>query len=141
MRHTLLMGVLALAGCNSTPTSLATQSSHPTACLDISREYAAALPDAVICDPAVTDSCSAQRPLEVYLQLDSHDLVLEGLCQCPAGGPVHVNPARTARLDQLLARFSSEGCELRYCPCPSPPRPGDPPPSCRSTAAGSGTCL
>jgi hypothetical protein len=140
MRCILFAGASLLASCGSTHDDSVTQSSRAAVCLDIARQYAAALSDAVICDPTVTNSCSAQRPFEVYLQTDSHELVLQGLCQCPAGGPVHVNPARTARLDELLSRFASEGCVMGNCPCPSPLRPGDPPPSCHPTTSGTGTC-
>jgi hypothetical protein len=104
-------------------------------CLAIAQRYAAAFADAQLCDPAVSGSCSAGRPVAVYEQLPDGGLLLDGLCNCTNA----VNPARTATLDALLTEFTSKGCSLGLCPCPAAP-PGVPASTCHATDAGTGTC-
>lgn len=89
-------------------------------CTMLAAEYAAALPGARTCTPAAPDPCGAQRPLPVYEQHENGQLTLVDLCNSGGG---YVNPARTAALDASLARYSSAGCAITYCPGPLPHDP------------------
>lgn len=100
-------------------------------CLAITREYQAAMPDALICDPGAADACGVGRPLIVSEQAADGAVTLEGLCMPPCLAAV--NPERTGRLDEILARFLAEGCKLGPCWCP---RPESMPPTCMP----GGTC-
>jgi hypothetical protein len=84
------------------------------ACLDLVRQYEAALPEAWSCGAG--DTCAALRPQLVYEATSSAGpRTLEGFCQCPA----RVNEARAAKLDAALGRFLSSGCPIECCPaCP-----------------------
>ncbi|MFT3913435.1 MAG: hypothetical protein QM704_04860 [Anaeromyxobacteraceae bacterium] len=100
-----VLPVLVLAGCGD-----------GASCLDLAREYQAAMPDAMVCDPTEVGSCDAGRPLIVSKQDAGGKVTLEGLCQCLGA----VNPERTARLDALLARYDGAGCTRLACFCPPP---------------------
>lgn len=100
-------------------------------CLEITREYQAAMPDALICDPGAADACGVGRPLIVSEQALDGTVTLEGLCLPPCFAAV--NPGRTEKLDEILTRFFAEGCTLGPCWCP---RPGSMPPTCMPD----GTC-
>jgi hypothetical protein len=114
-----------VVGCGPSTTS------HEDACLAIAHEYAAAMPDAMVCDPNVLNSCGAGRPLTVAEQRADGSIVLQGLCMPPCLGAV--NPQRTATLDEILARFLAQGCSLGPCWCP-------PPTSMPATCTPAGTC-
>ena len=123
----LVVGVMlpGLAGCGSGQDT-------GDRCLQIAAEYAAALPQARVCTPAVSDSCGAQRPVLVYEQHDDGRLTLDGLCHSGGG---FLNPARVAGLDAILARFSAAGCSLTNCPGSLPRVP-----ACTEDAGGTFTC-
>src|SRR5215472_651379 len=137
MRVLVRLSLFALSSCVSSASDSAVRSNSSPECIAIADEYAAALPDARRCEPAVRDSCGAQRPLVVFKKVGDQQ-TLEGLCQCRPGGPAYVNPTRTARLDELLPRYTSNGCEIGFCPCPSPRTDGTPP--CATNETGTGTC-
>jgi hypothetical protein len=122
MRRAALAFVVVVASCSR-------PESAPDPCLEIAREYQAAMPDAMICDPAQPDSCAAGRPLIVSAQNEDGSTTLEGLCLCEGA----VNPARTAVLDIHLASFEAAGCELKPCWCP-------PPESMPATCLETGVC-
>jgi hypothetical protein len=100
-------------------------------CIAIAREYQAAIPDAMICDPAQPDSCAAGRPLVVSQVNEDGSWTLEGLCDCQHT----VNPARTQAVDEILARFFRAGCTLKSCPCLPPEST---PPRCPETGVCAG---
>jgi hypothetical protein len=109
----------AVAGCGS------------ASCLSIAKAYADEVPNALMCDPGAANACAAQRPTVVYEQ-SGQKLTLEGLGTCAHA----MNPARTARLDQILAQYNSEGCQLLATPvCPAPSN------LCVSTSTGSYSCF
>ena len=66
-----------------------------TDCASIANAYASSVAQARTCDPAKADSCSASRPA-----------ALQDVCKCMAA----VNPVAVAELDQLAARYQSQGC-------------------------------
>lgn len=100
-------------------------------CLAITREYQAAMPDALLCDPTAADACGDGRPI-IVSELETDGTVkLEGLCMPPCLAAV--NPTRTAKLDEILTRFYAQGCVLGPCWCP---RPESMPPTCMPE----GTC-
>lgn len=103
--------LIALASC-----SPSAHESREARCLAITREYQAAAPDALICDPGEANACSAGRPTIVSEVEPDGTVKLEGLCTCLAA----VNPTRTSKLDEILARFYAEGCTLGFCWCPPP---------------------
>lgn len=105
----IAMILVALASCSSSE-------SLEARCLAITRDYQAAMQDALICDPAVPDACGAGRPLTVSELEPDGTVKLQGICMPPCLGAV--NPARTAKLDELLTRFKAEGCALGPCWCP-----------------------
>lgn len=124
MVRSLLIGsvIVGLAGCSPPGEP------DEDPCLAVAREYQAAMLDALVCDPAEPGSCAAGRPLIVSRQDLDGTVTLEGLCStelCAAA----VNPARTAKLDELLARFAARGCRLGPCVCPPP---GSLPARCQS---------
>jgi hypothetical protein len=85
-------------------------------CLEIARDYQAMLPAALVCEVDVAASCGAGRPLVVSEQEPDGSLKLEGLCDAPCLGAV--NPARTARLDELLEEHAEATCKRIACWCP-----------------------
>jgi hypothetical protein len=97
----------------------------PSPCPAIAAEYAKALAEARSCDPARSSSCSDLR-----ISLAS-SLEADRFCGCR----VRVDGRRTARLDEILARFNLEGCRFAVCSCPE-----DPGPACQPLAAGGGGC-
>jgi hypothetical protein len=109
MRRTALAFIVVLAGCSRT-------GGATDPCVGIAREYQAAMPDAMICDPSQPNPCAAGRPMVVSVQGEDGTITLEGLCLCEGA----VNPARTATVDALLARFGAAGCQLQPCWCPPP---------------------
>lgn len=116
---------VGLAGCGRSGTS----ADDP--CLAIVHEYAAAMPDALVCDPNAPDSCGAGRPLTVSEQAADGSITLRGVCMAPCLGAV--DPQRTAGLDGILARFQAQGCSLVPCWCP-------PPQAMPATCTPAGTC-
>ena len=102
-------------------------------CVSIAAEYVAAVAEAHICDPGASDPCGSQRPIPVYEAPTVGPTTLQGLCQISSGG--FVNPARTARVDEILARYSAAGCQISVCP-------GLPPhmPQCTDRGSGTFTC-
>lgn len=114
----VLFVALVLGACSG-------QESAGDPCLAIVREYQAAMPYALECDPGVAGSCAAGRPLIVSEQASDGTVTLHGLCMAPCFAAV--NPKRTAALDEVLARFHAEGCTLGPCWCP---RPESMPPAC-----------
>ena len=94
-------------------------------CLAITREYQAAMPDALVCDFGAVDACGVGRPVIVSEQAPDGTITLRGLCMAPCLAAV--NPARTAALDEILVRFHAQGCTLGGCWCP---RPESMPPTC-----------
>lgn len=124
--------LLALAACGA--------SDGDDPCLAVVREYQREMPSALVCDPAV-DACTTGRPLIVSQAEPDGTFTLEGLCaplsddrQCLGA----VNPARTARIDQLLATFERMGCAKRTCFCPSRETL---PPRCAASGEWAGTCV
>ncbi len=97
--------------------------STPVDCNTVASSYAAAMKDAVVCDPLVPTSCAATRPA-----------ALQDPCQCP----LTVNPLRTAQVDQLAALFAAQGCSPSQptCDgtCPAVAR------SCAVAPAAASTC-
>ena len=118
--------VMAVTSCGSQAANLGKQAEL---CSAIATEYSAALTDAQICEPGVATSCAAQRPFPRY-----EDGTVVDLWACPPGSwDAAVNPDRTASLDALLTRYTSQGCEIRYgLPCPGPGGPRSPPPPCQA---------
>lgn len=117
MRIVSLLLVALISGCaaskdSAEPNNLTSKES----CAQIAREYQAAMPEALVCEPRQTGSCSAGRPLIVAQQNEDGTLTVEGLCLCQHA----VNPARTTTLDAILARYTTAGCELAACWCPPP---------------------
>ncbi len=100
-------------------------------CFDLLPEYRAAMDEALVCDPAQQDPCGAGRPILVFSESTQ---AFTALCAPPCLGAV--NPASTAKLDEILQRFEARGCKLRYCPCPPPEFM---PPTC-SASGETGTC-
>jgi len=121
MKHRLLalMCAAAAAACSDT------RDPREDSCLALVREYQAAMPDAMICDPGVAAACAAGRPLIVSEQTPDGTVALRGLCMPPCLGAV--NPARTGPLDLVLSRFFAQGCTLGACWCP---QPASMPPTC-----------
>jgi hypothetical protein len=106
-------------------------------CLDIAAEYMEARQDAVLCD-VESEVCAARRPLGVVAVDSSGAGRLTGLTSCAAP----VNAARTAKLDEVLQRYTAAGCDM-------PPSPGlwnkhspemDGPQPCHPRADGMGSC-
>jgi hypothetical protein len=115
--------VAALTGCGTSET-------HD--CLALAKQYAAAMPAALVCDPSLTTPCGAQRPVVVYLK-DGQTLTLEGLSYCTHA----VATGRTAELDAVLQTFRSQGCKFIITPTGPPDPTTDPPdpPRCVSGEA------
>jgi hypothetical protein len=101
-------------------------------CTTIAAEYAAALPQARVCDPLAPDPCGAARPVPVYEQSGSGPPTLDGLCQARGN---NVNPARTAPLDGILDRYAAASCPILRCPGSLPYDA-----SCRQDDGGSVSC-
>ena len=84
-------------------------------CIALAREYATEISFAQTCDPSVPDQCGAERPVVDYQQQGSQ-LAVDGLGSCTHS----VNPARLARLDEILARYKGGGCTLLPLPFCTP---------------------
>ncbi len=115
--------------------------SHEELCRSLAQQYAAALPQALVCDPA-SEVCSETRPVAVGL-VDASGSHIQGLAHCR--GPV--NGARTAVLDGLLLQYLQARCELGDppgCPMEIPnPETGKVPTTpfpCYRLADGGGAC-
>jgi len=81
-------------------------------CSGLAQRYAAELPKALSCDPAVpVTQCGVARPVVSYVQ-EGQNLRLEGLGSCMHS----MNPAHTATLDKVLADFYDNGCKLLPLP-------------------------
>jgi hypothetical protein len=107
-------------------------------CLGLAQEYADTLPDALLCDLASPpDTCAARRPVVIYEVDGSGRARLTGLSSCAAP----VNAARTAKLDEVLGRYTAAGCDLWPTPCLWNRSPEmDAPPPCRARPDGVGSC-
>jgi hypothetical protein len=119
--------VALLAACGSSET-------HD--CLDLARQYAAAMPAALVCDPSLPTPCGAQRPTIVYQQ-DGQVLTLEGLSYCTHA----VAAGRSGELDAVLRRFRLQNCAFLFTPYWPPNQRIDPPrcvpgEACTQTDAG-----
>jgi hypothetical protein len=90
----ILALAIAVGGRASGGENLATPAAS-TECEAARSAYTSAIAQALTCDPAKSDSCSASRPA-----------ALEDVCRCV----IAVNPAATARLDELAAEYQSKGC-------------------------------
>lgn len=99
--------LILLAGCD-----------RDRSCLEIVKDYQGAMPDAMVCEVGRDASCGAGRPFIVSGVREDGSVELEGICEEPCLGAV--NPARTARVDDLLAEFDKAGCKRAYCWCPNP---------------------
>jgi hypothetical protein len=102
-------------------------------CGAIVAEYSTALLDAMRCDPAASDACGAQYPLAVKGCDEMMSCSFESLCWTAYVG--YVNPARTARLDELIRSYTAAGCAIGACPGPPPHVT-----RCMQDAAGAFTC-
>ena len=136
-----LMGLgLGMAACGATSEVPASEQPREVqltgdVCLGITQEYAEALGEAVLCDPAA-DSCAARRPIVIGLA-EGSQRTLEGLGHCAAP----VNAARTEKLDALLRRYEAAGCALLYSPCLwNQHSPDTDNPQCRQRPDGVGSC-
>ena len=99
-------------------------------CLSIARRYADEVPNALTCDPAEPDPCSVARPTVVWEQ-DGSRLTLEGLATCNHSD----DASHVAKLDSILADFTSSGCKLLPTPlCPQVQN------ACIATSPGHYTC-
>jgi hypothetical protein len=87
-----------------------------TDCLTLAKEYAAEKDNALICDPTASSPCGVARPQVVALQ-DGSNIRIEGLDVCTHS----VNPARIAKLDRILADYTSMHCKVLATPlCAAP---------------------
>ncbi|MCA1825763.1 MAG: hypothetical protein ABR567_20735 [Myxococcales bacterium] len=123
-----------------TTTSAADSSSSGTSdgstCGNLGAEYRAALLDALACDPAAADACTAWRPLSVAAVPNggsAADARITGICWVAYVG--YVSPERAASLDAIIQRYKTAGCTVGYCPGPSPHET-----RCEKNAAGRYTC-
>lgn len=131
------LGMTACGATNEAPPSEQPREVQLTedVCLGITEEYAEALREAVLCEPA-SDSCLARRPIVIGLA-EGSQRTLEGLGHCAAP----VNAARTEKLDALLRRYEAAGCELLPSPCLwNQHSPDTDAPRCRVRADGVGSC-
>lgn len=140
-----VLGGLAagMLGCGATAEEALSDTARADAikaerCLGLAQEYADALPDALLCDPASpSDVCAARRPVVAYEVDSSGAARLTGLSSCAAP----VNAARTASLDEVLQRYTAAGCDLHPSPCLWNRSPEmDAPPPCRARPDGVGSC-
>jgi hypothetical protein len=82
-------------------------------CPDILREYDQERSNALICDANSTNACSDQAPVVIKGAGPDGGLALEAI----ASNCNHaVNPARSARLHDLLTRFRASGCAEQPIP-------------------------
>ena len=102
LRALALCAALLAWGCGTSQT-----------CLDIVKEYAQEKDNALVCDPASADPCSDQAPVVISGIEADGGLSVEGL----ASNCNHaINPARSAKLHEILGHFQASGCVAQPVP-------------------------
>ncbi|HEY1333367.1 MAG TPA: hypothetical protein VGF31_03855 [Myxococcaceae bacterium] len=84
-------------------------------CSKLAATYLAAFRAATACIPGPVSRCTVQRPLVHGLAGSSGP---DGLCWVAYLGMLE--PERATALDPLIDAYTSAGCEIGFCPGPSP---------------------
>jgi hypothetical protein len=90
----------------------------PPTCQDIVRQYESEIANASFCDPTVADPCSVLLPVVVAVAVADGGTTFEAFGTCNVG----FNPARSAKLQQLVLSYQQMGCLVQFVPvCPTYP--------------------
>jgi hypothetical protein len=105
-----------LGGATALMVACGTSPPPPPTCQDIVNQYAAEIPNASICDPTQAGSCSSSLlPVVVSVATADGGLTFTALGNCN----VAYNPARVAKLLQLVDSYQAMGCQPAQVPvCP-----------------------
>jgi hypothetical protein len=103
---------LLVVGC-AAAIAIGCSSGQSDNCSALVQQYYQEKDDALVCDPTSPDPCGGQFPVVVVLQQPDGTLVPQAL----ASDCTHAtNPARSAKLQDILQRFQSQGCTTMNTP-------------------------